>query len=565
MYGVVTESSVFAVGNGGVIVHYDGNDWSAGSSGYDHDIWGVWGTSGSNVYAVGEYENIYHYDGSTWTRIQNSIGGVYNVPLFGIWGTSESDIYAVGNWDSVFHYDGVAWTAETAYLYLFDVWGSSGTDIFAVGSWGNVFHYDGDTWEKMPRTTGSYLRGVWGSSGSDVFAVGYDGTILHYNGADWMAMESGTPNALYSVWGSASNNVYAVGFEGTILHYDGGDWDQMTTMTSENLRGIWGNSASNAYAVGDNGTILHYDGAQWLDVDPNMETLYDLWAVWGTSAADVTVVGDSGTMLHYDGTQWVELDPNLGVDFRDIWGTSASNIIAVGADLVVHYDGLSWYAVEREDISWYGVWGSSASDVFAVGDFNSILHFGGQTCSFEIDPRSATFPALGGSSTFSVDTTPENCIWNASPGTAGITVDYGCGIGDGVVSYTVGSTSYETLRVYHGDGPTLQHPAATGTCTYAIDPGGDQFGSEGGSGTFMITDSYDGCFWEAESQAYWLTLDSEASGTGNSTIAFSVDENTGTDDRTGILMVQGLSYVVKQSGNSTPVITLGGSASCQTK
>jgi hypothetical protein len=339
----------------------------------------------------------------------------------------------------------------------------------------------------------------------------------------------------------------------------------MPVTTTKDLHGVWGSSASDVYAVGEDGTTLHYDGGQWLGVDYGFSIYDDLWAVWGTSASDVFVAGDSGTVLHYDGARWAELNTRLGVDLRDIWGTSASNVIAAGAEdaTVAHYDGLNWYAVGRTYSRMRGVWGSSPADVFAVGDNNAILHFAGQTCDFDIDPRSATFPNSGGTSTFAVDATPDHCIWQASPGTAGITVDAGCGVGDGVVTYTVSSSSYKRvgyITVMDQRFDVLQIPNA---CTYAIDPGDAEFTSLGGSGTFSITASFDGCAWTAESKAYWLTLDSEPSGAGDETIAYSVAANPGADDREGVLMVQGLSYVVRQSGDPTPVVTVGGSTAAE--
>ena len=54
-------SDVFAVGDLGTILHYDGSSWSAMSSGTTNDLWGVWGSSGSNVFAVGDFGTILHY------------------------------------------------------------------------------------------------------------------------------------------------------------------------------------------------------------------------------------------------------------------------------------------------------------------------------------------------------------------------------------------------------------------------------------------------------------------------------------------------------------------------
>lgn len=51
--------------------------------------------------------------------------------------------------------------------------------------------------------------------------------------------------------------------------------------------------------------------------------------VWGSSASDVFAVGDT-TILHYDGSSWSEISSRTAMFLCDIWGSSASDIFAVG-------------------------------------------------------------------------------------------------------------------------------------------------------------------------------------------------------------------------------------------
>ena len=73
-------------------------------------------------------------------------------------------------------------------------------------------------------------------------------------------------------------------------------------------------------------------------------------------------------------------------ELRAIWGSSNTDVFAVGADLavyptegiVLHYDGASWHRMDSGTVSGFvGVWGSSASDVFVAGDSGAILHYDG--------------------------------------------------------------------------------------------------------------------------------------------------------------------------------------------
>jgi uncharacterized repeat protein (TIGR01451 family) len=73
---------MFAVGDFGTILHYDGASWSIQESGTREHLWRVWGSDSSHVYAVGDKGTLLRYDGSAWnaeesgtTRDLFAIGG----------------------------------------------------------------------------------------------------------------------------------------------------------------------------------------------------------------------------------------------------------------------------------------------------------------------------------------------------------------------------------------------------------------------------------------------------------------------------------------------------------
>ena len=168
-------------------------DWTEMISGTNDRVWGVWGTSSSDVFAVGNYGTILHYDGSTWSEMSSGTTEY----LCSVWGISHSSIFAVGNNGIVLHYDGIQWNAVNSGTphALRCVWGTSPNDVFAVGDYGTILHYDGSTWSIMEQYTQKWLYGVWGTPSSDIFAVGKYGTILYYDGnaeGTWSPMTSGT-------------------------------------------------------------------------------------------------------------------------------------------------------------------------------------------------------------------------------------------------------------------------------------------------------------------------------------------------------------------------------------
>ncbi len=463
-------TDVYAVGDRGTIVRYDGNAWNVVPSGVTDNLAGVWGSSSSDVFAVGSGGTILQYSGTVWKAMNSGS----SKDLSGVWGSSSSDVFAVGDNGTILHYDGTSWVrmASGTADDLSGVWGSSSSDVFAVGGrlnysyrqagHGTVLHYDGSQWSPLPSGTATALVGVFGASSSEVFAVGYSvdddminfcfyrSAILGYDGASWSTVDSGG-DFFDGIWCSSATDIYAVGGDikgwaptvGRIRHFDGSTWT--TIRTDHELRGVWGSSPSNIYAVGDYGTILHYDGSAWNTVSSgNTQTLYGVWgtsasdvfavgggwnyypydsesygvilhydgtewtpmisgtrewlmSVWGSSPSDVFAVGGIGgegnytrAILHYDGTSWTEMPSGVSGDewgcFEDVWGSSATDVFVVCGGMfeggILHYDGTAWSPMTIEATSpLRGLWGSSSSDVFAVGDHGTVLHYDGSAWS----------------------------------------------------------------------------------------------------------------------------------------------------------------------------------------
>jgi hypothetical protein len=81
--------------------------------------------------------------------------------LWGVWGSSGTDVFTVGSSGTILHYDGIAWSLMSAGTTkaLSSVWGSSGNDVFAFGNSGLVLHFDGSSWSEV-RAAGSNQNAV---------------------------------------------------------------------------------------------------------------------------------------------------------------------------------------------------------------------------------------------------------------------------------------------------------------------------------------------------------------------------------------------------------------------
>ena len=248
---------------------------------------------------MGENGTIIHFNGSTWS----TTGKPTEENLYGIWGSSGTDIFAVGDNKTIVRYDTEkGWENVSTSLptvNLRDVWGSSANDVYAVGEGGFIAHFNSSTWSQVTSPTTKTLKGIWGNASNNYVAVGEDGKVVDYDGFDWSEMASGTTADLQEVWGSASDNIYAVGESGTIIHSDGSDWSGITSPTSANLRGIWGSAADNVYAVGEHGCILYYDGTEWIKLDSGTQD--NLMSTFGTLNPRVMIVGYDGNITGITG------------------------------------------------------------------------------------------------------------------------------------------------------------------------------------------------------------------------------------------------------------------------
>ena len=298
-----------------------------------NDLYAVWGSSGSDVFAVGQDGTILHYNGLAWTAMNSSTTD----DLYAVWGTADDDVFAVGQDGTVLHYDGVAWSSMlrgTTYD-LSSVWGASNTDTYAVGQRGTILYYNETAWDSTTLDSTfsgvwtslvsgvRQLYGVWGTSDDAVFAVGQDGTTLYYNRSTALndsatsrslceTMPSGTDNDLYAIWGASATDVFAVGQSGTILYYNGSImrpgtsmWLPMTSGTNASLYDIWGWSSSSILAVGQDGVVEYYDGSTWQSI--RSYTTASLYGIWGDSVSDIFVVGQGGTILYCDGFTWATM------------------------------------------------------------------------------------------------------------------------------------------------------------------------------------------------------------------------------------------------------------------
>lgn len=414
-----TEKDIWAVGDRGVLSHYDGKGWTQQQApgGFTGTLHVVNGRSGKDVWAAGEQGTVLHYDGASWMRVQ--------VPttetLYGMWIDQADQLWVVGDRGASVQFDRdvIKLVQADVPSRLYGVWGSGRRDVWAVGAFGTILHNTGDRWNVTPSGTAQDLLGVWGVSSSEIWAVGERGTILKYNGAFWRA-DGAVQSAenLNGVWSSSTDTTasIAVGDRGTIFRWTGSDWVLMSPagqLTTRNLRAAWGSSRTDIWAVGEAGTVARMNGSQVQLVTTGIAV--DLNAIWGNTPSDIYAVGQSGSLARYNGTAWsvATLPAAAGATLRAVFGLSPSDLwIAGDSGLLMRWNGTTATVVPSGTVrTLRAIWGSAPNDLWAAGDGGTILHYDG--AQWRPDPQ---IGPLTTSNLFAIYADSKQNVWAAGEG-----------------------------------------------------------------------------------------------------------------------------------------------------
>ncbi|MEN8007213.1 MAG: hypothetical protein ABFS42_09370, partial [Candidatus Krumholzibacteriota bacterium] len=77
-------SGPVAVGDGGTVLVHDGDTWNAADLSWDVRLNGVWSDHPDNIWAVGEGAFVLHHDGTDWTRLVTDLPGIDFLSVQGI-------------------------------------------------------------------------------------------------------------------------------------------------------------------------------------------------------------------------------------------------------------------------------------------------------------------------------------------------------------------------------------------------------------------------------------------------------------------------------------------------
>jgi hypothetical protein len=282
-----------------------GPTWQEMNSHTTAELNGLWVFAKDNVFAIGNNGTVIHYDGTKWSDFVKPT----NLALAAIWGSSPSDIFVLAS-SMAFHYDGSSWSTQIDAPTHFGqaLWGVDGANVFGAGLLGMTGRYDGTKWMWADQTPPATVGALWGTNANNVYGAGTNGVVFHYSNSAWTSQSTTTNHVLTGIWGTDDTHITTVGRQTSnqnapvLVQFDGTWHDNSpmlpATLGMRRLTSVWGSANNDIYVVGDGGALAHYDGTSWVMQGLEGTTLAtNLTGIGGVGREVVFAVGVGGTVL----------------------------------------------------------------------------------------------------------------------------------------------------------------------------------------------------------------------------------------------------------------------------
>lgn len=348
-----------------------------------HDVWAA---SPTDVWAVGESGALLHFDGTSWSIAKSPTRHT----LYGIAGTSRSSILAVGEAGTVIQYNGTSWTTidlgTSANLY--DVTMPSTSEAWIAGE-KVLYRRSGSMWQSMTApyapTTRTYLH----SFDASHLWMTHAGTMQFWNGSAWSVADLDTSASSHAATGMSGKTADAIYVCVPQEPYPLRKWngtDFVRVMMPDAVRrlalnqcAVESTSAGDVWLFGDAG-VGHFDGTTWTLTESSRErTVRSTTSIGGTGFA----VGVYGRILTRSGAGWVVQNAGPGSDYTFAGGIRAKDGVewsVAGGFLLRKTRGGTWQKTAHDKLEVGGILPIDATKAWAVSTSSSadaVLYWNG--------------------------------------------------------------------------------------------------------------------------------------------------------------------------------------------
>ena len=377
---MINSTEGWAVGNQGVILRWDGIQWTQVNTPTRDNFNDLIMITSSNGWAVGDSGAILHWDGNEWSVMEGP-AGCELVNFYSIDAIDSSSIWIGSNGGNVYQWDGIGWNEYSVEYTIWDLLTISSTNIWAGGP-NIILHWNGIEWVIVYEIINDGISSISMITENDIWFSG--GFLYHWNGSsikkEFVPTEIGFLNSIDMV---STSDGWAVGSGGAIVHYSEGisGWEKVTTIEGNyfEISSIAMVDNSEGWVVGNYGQIFSYDGENWKSVaSPTEESLKSVTML---NSDFGWAVGLEGIIIQWDGSEWKVIENQQGenIELMSVTALSETDAWAVGASgKILHWDGDSWINVESPtEETLISIAMISTNDGWSVGRKGTIIHWDG--------------------------------------------------------------------------------------------------------------------------------------------------------------------------------------------
>jgi hypothetical protein len=385
-------NDVWAVGDHGTALRWDGRIWRAVPTGTAEPLFAVSGGAEGTVWIAGAHGALLEWrDGALHRWVPGEGSALRREPVTGsevepapagpelwrdLWTSPTGEVIVVGGERGargeagkdeetsrqalLRRFDGSAWTEveDLEAAPLDAVSAHEGGRVLASGP-GVVFEWRRGRWRKHLAARGRLepaLRAL-AERGPRPDRVG----VMDAEGHFWPTPAPPAPGpriVVRDLHEIAPGDRWAVGDHGALFHFDGARWSghglgdpaALTLWPHQEaaLLSLWSDGAAAAVAVGaryGSGVVLARVDGRWRSVGEQVGAgLPGLYAVSGASARETWIAGDRGTLLKYDGDrlQRVTIEAGLTADLTAVLALGPADVWVGGGGATYHFDGAAW-------------------------------------------------------------------------------------------------------------------------------------------------------------------------------------------------------------------------------